>query len=252
MGYEVSFSYYEKLKESFDYDRENLLNFKKVYGKATEDYPLEKLCQALMQQLARRDILIVDWEIYEFVRKKVTSRLTKSDLIIKNKKFSLKNNVVESLDDYEEEDTALCCPVQKPAPPPVSSSPAVIHSAPAVNIAAPNRPINLAAPVRQSDKIVKYMQFLPSKMLRPIGKFTIEKTYPVFRESLSNTGIGMMIETQDDAGQRVTVPDEHFVPAQTSLLGEEEARFSQTSNNFVSDKNLNWNGVIKDSVPAIR
>lgn len=252
MGYEVSFSYYEKLKDSFDYNRENLQNFKKVYGKATEDYPLEKLCQALMQQLARRDILVVDWEIYEFVRKKVTSRITKSDLVIKNKKFSLKNNIVEDMDDYEEEDMALCCHIQKTVAPPIINSPAVINSAPVINIAASVRPINLAPPVRQSDKIIKYMQFLPSKMLRPIGKFTIEKTYPVFRESLSNSGIGMMLETQDDAGQRVTVPDEHFVSAQTSLLGEEESKFSQTSKNFVSDNNLNWNGVIKDSVPAIR
>ena len=101
MGYEVNYNYYEKLKDSFDYDRENLKSFKKIYGKASEEYPLEKLCPAIMQQLARRDILIVEWEVYEFVRKKITCRLTKNDLIIKNKKFSLKNALIEDDMDVE-------------------------------------------------------------------------------------------------------------------------------------------------------
>jgi hypothetical protein len=257
MGYEVSFSYYEKLKDSFDYDRENLKDFKKVYGKATEDYPLDKLCQVIMQQLARRDILIVEWEIYEFVRKKVTSRLTKSDLVIKNKKFNLKNNNVEYVDEVEEDADPICnppvCHANIPAPPTVAQQPVNIAPRPAINIAPSSKPINLAPSIqRQSEKIVKYMQFLPSKMNKPVGRFTIEKTYPVYRESLSSNGIGMMIEVADDTGSRVQVSDEHFVPAQTSLLGDEEARFSQNSRNFVDDTNLNWSGVVKDSLPAIR
>jgi hypothetical protein len=89
-------------------------------------------------------------------------------------------------------------------------------------------------------------------MSRPVGRFTIEKTYPVFRESLSPTGIGMTLEIADDAGNRVNVSDEHFVPAQQSLLGDEEAKFSQTSNSFVDDNKLGWSGVIKDSVPSVR
>jgi hypothetical protein len=254
MGYEVTYNYYEKLKDSFDYDRENLKNFRKVYGKATEDYPLEKLYQALMQQLARRDIFIVDWEIFEFVRKKVASRITKSDLVIKNRKFSMKNIILENL---EESDLEHCetqsqnCVVPAIAAPVMQSVPvqAPIHKP--VNVASvATKPVNLVT--TKSERIIKYVQFLPGRMSRPVGKFTIEKTYPVFRESLSSTGIGMTLEIADDAGNRVSVSDEHFVPAQQSLLGDEEAKFSQTSNSFVDDKKLGWGGVVKDSMPSVR
>lgn len=254
MGYEVIYNYYEKLKDSFDYDRENLKNFRKVYGKATEDYPLEKLYQALMQQLARRDIFIVDWEIFEFVRKKVVSRITKSDLVIKNRKFSMKNIILENL---EESDLEHCetqsqnCVVPAIAAPVMQNVPvqASIHNP--INVASvATKPVNLVT--TKSEKIIKYVQFLPGRMSRPIGKFTIEKTYPVFRESLSSTGIGMTLEIADDAGNRVSVSDEHFVSAQQSLLGDEEARFSQTSKSFVDDKKLGWGGVVKDSMPSVR
>ena len=41
MSFEVVYSYYAKIENSFDYDRENSHIFKKVYGKVEEDYSLE-------------------------------------------------------------------------------------------------------------------------------------------------------------------------------------------------------------------
>jgi hypothetical protein len=65
-------------------------------------------------------------------------------------------------------------------------------------------------------------------------------------------GIGTMIDTVDDLGQNVTVPDEHFVSENISLIGDSEADFSQKNSNNV-DKRLNWSGVVKDgSVPKLR
>jgi hypothetical protein len=258
MGYEVNYKYYDRLKDSFEYDRDNQKNFKKVYGKATEEYPLDKLYQALMQQLARRDILIVEWEIFEFVRKKINSRITKNDLVIGSRKFNMKNVVLENLEESEFEENNTCqvachAPVEKvmasiPSPPPVQHNPA----APAINIAAsPNKHVNLA-PVPVSNRIIKQVQFLPGRITQPIGKFTVEKVYPVFSESFAANGIGMILETQDDTGRRVKVPDEYFVPCQQSLIGDEEARFSQTSRNFVDDSKLDWGGAIKESVPKLR
>jgi hypothetical protein len=207
-----------------------------------------------MQQLARRDIFIVDWEIFEFVRKKVASRITKSDLVIKNRKFSMKNIILENL---EESDLEHCetqsqnCTVPAIAAPVMQSVPVQATTHTPVNIAPlANKPVNLVT--TKSERIIKYVQFLPGRMNRPVGKFTIEKNYPVFRESLSSNGIGMTLEIADDAGNRVNVSDEHFVPAQQSLLGDEEARFSQTSNSFVDDKKLGWGGVVKDSMPSVR
>jgi hypothetical protein len=260
MGYEVNYNYYEKLKDSFDYDRENLKSFKKIYGKASEEYPLEKLCPAIMQQLARRDILIVDWEVYEFVRKKITCRLTKNDLVIKNKKFSLKNALIEDdmeVEGVEENIAASPCisvPVA-PAPQPVNIAPPVAQVVNSnivpVNVAATsNGLVNVVAP--KKDKVIKQVQFLPGRMSKPIGRFTVEKMYPVFAEHFAANGIGMLIETIDDGGARVKVPDEHFVSTQVQLLGDQEAGFSQNSKGFADDKALNWSGVMRDQVPAVR
>ena len=257
MGYEVNYIYYDKIKDSFDYDRENQKNFKKVYGKATEDYPLDKLYQALMQQLARRDILIIEWEVFEFVRKKIPSRITKNDLIIANRKFNMKNIVLENLEesDFEPTNTAVCpaAPIQKQqvvaqVPPPAPMQPVNIASQKPVNIA----PILQNQMTTVSDRVIKHVQFLPGRMTQPIGKFTVEKIYPVYRESMSASGIGMLLETVDDSGRRIKVPDEYFVTTQQNLIGDDEAKFSQTSRNFVDDSKLDWGGAIKDSVPKIR
>lgn len=261
MGYEVNYNFYEKLKDSFDYDRDNLKSFKKIYGKASEEYPLEKLCPAIMQQLARRDILIVEWEVYEFVRKKITCRLTKNDLVIKSKKFSLKNALLE--DDMECENIEDNCPnltckssavinpphVPVQAPIPVNVVPTNMFP---VNVAqaTTNGLVNVLAP--KKEKIIKQVQFLPGRISKPVGRFTVEKMYPVFAEHMSTNGIGMLIETVDDGGARVKVPDEHFVSTQVNLLGDQEAGFSQNSKGFADDKALNWSGVMKDQVPTVR
>jgi hypothetical protein len=259
VGFEVNYNYYEKLENSFDYNREEPKTLRKIYGKAVEEYPVEKLAQAIMQQMARRDIFIFDLEIFEFQKKKISFRQNKGDLVIKNKKFTSKG---ELLVDIEEDN----CPDGTCHLPPV------VQPQPAVNIAPPiqqqnvniapsiqQQNVNIAPSIQQQnvniaprpsglvDRILKRMQFLPGRVISPIGAFTVEKYYPVYRESLAKNGIGMMIETTDDRGRRVTVSDEHFVTASQSLLGEDA-----TEPNFVNDNKLNWGGVVKDSVPKIR
>jgi len=244
VGFEVNYNFYEKLENSFDYNREEPKTLRKIYGKAVEEYPIEKLAQAIMQQMARRDIFIFDVEIFEFQKKKISFRQNKGDLVIKNKKFTSKG---ELLADIEEEDT---CPDGMCHLPPVNHCVAPPPNQPAVNIAPPiqNQNVNIAPrPSNLVDRVIKRVQFLPGRVTGPVGAFTVEKYYPVYRESLAKNGIGMMIETTDDRGRRVTVSDEHFVSAAQALLGEDT-----TEPNFVSDDRLNWGGVVKDSVPKLR
>jgi hypothetical protein len=246
VGFEVNYNYYEKIENSFDYNREEPKSFKKIYGKAVEEYPVDKLAQAIMQQMARRDIFIFDVDIFEFQKKKISFRQNKGDLVIKNKKFTSRGVFLE---DIEED-----CPDGTCHLPVAQTCEANINTLPppqnAVNIAPPiqrNNNVNIAPRPQQSDRIIKKLQFLPSRMIQPIGAFTIEKVYPVYRESLAKNGIGMMIETVDDKGRRVTVPDEHFVPTSQQLLGEDS-----TGPSFVGDDRLNWGGLVKDSLPKIR
>jgi hypothetical protein len=209
---------------------------------------LEKLAQAIQQQMARRDIFIFNFEIYEFQKKKISWRQNKSDLIIKNKRFSNTGVTYESFDEDSDQNTNCCHPPEYNTCEVNTPRPALINLAPPIN-----RLANLATPIRpsQAEKIIKKVSFVPSKMVAPVGNFTIEKSYPVFREILNTNGIGMMIETLDDKGNRVQVSDEHFVPLQQNLVGADLIDFESKGKNL-SDDNLNWSGVIKNDIPKLR
>lgn len=244
MGFEVNYLYYDKVQDSFDYNKDESKVFKKVYGKATEEYSLEKLAQAIMQQMARRDIFVYDLEIFEFQKRKISFRQNKSDLVIKNKKFTNKGVFVE---DIEEQDSVNDSNLKNNVI--IATNPVLNKTA--VNIAPSiNKPVNLVN--RISDRIIKKVQFLPGRITKPVGRFTVEKVYPVYKETLNENGVGMMIEITDDAGKRVTVPDEHFVQTSQNLIGDSEANFNNDVANFADDSKLNWGGVIKDSVPSLR
>lgn len=251
MGFEVSYNYYEKLENSFDYNRDESKTFKKIYGKAVEEFPLEKLAAAIQQQMSRRDIFVFDFEIYEFQKKKISWRQNKSDLIIKNKRFTNKGEMLDNVDDGEIETCGsnTChppeyntCEVNTPRPP-----------MQLVNLADTRRPTktNIAPHNNGAERVLRKVSFLPSKMSAPIGNFTIDKNYPVFKEILNSNGIGLMIETLDDRGNRVRVPDDHFVPAEQSLIGSNEVNFDSKGGNL-SDDGLNWGGAIKDNIPKLR
>ena len=107
MGYEVHFKYYNKKENSFDYDCDSPQILKKVYGKIDEEYPLENLISHINIQYARRDVLIFDADIYEFVRKKITFKQNKNGFNIKNKKFTIKNEPVFDCEDEESQSDVL-------------------------------------------------------------------------------------------------------------------------------------------------
>ena len=255
MGYEIHFKYYNKKENSFDYDCDNPQILKKIYGKIDEEYPLEKLMSHVNTQYARRDILVFDADIYEFVRKKITFKQTKNGFNLKNKKFTIKN---EPVFDYEDEESSSAVPelghkhlpehhpviepqpdfVPKPSPP---VQPA--H----VNLAPPPPP--------KQKRVIKTVVFAPltveARQKFPY-KFTIDKKYPVFSEKPIMNGVGTIIETIDDLGNTVNVNDELFVSDDINLIGDSEVDFSSRSKSSV-DNRLNWSGVVRDgSVPKLR
>jgi hypothetical protein len=258
MGYEIHFKYYNKKENSFDYDCDNPQILKKVYGKIDEDYPIEKLMSHVNTQYARRDILVFDADIYEFVRKKITFKQTKNGFNLKNKKFTIKNDPIF---DYEDEDTDTApdvpelghkhLPEHHPVAPPQPDL--VPRPAPAVQ----QTNINLASapPPPKQKRVIKTVVFAPltaeARQKFPY-KFTIDKRYPVFSEKLIMNGVGLIIETVDDLGNTVHVNDELFVSDDINLIGDSEVDFSSRSKSSV-DNRLNWSGVVKDgSVPKLR
>jgi hypothetical protein len=255
MGYEVHFKYYNKKENSFDYDCDSPQILKKVYGKIDEEYPLENLISHINIQYARRDVLIFDADIYEFVRKKITFKQNKNGFNIKNKKFTIKNEPVFDCEDEESQSDVLALGHNKHLP----------HHHPVVEpqselVPRPTPPtqvnINLAPPPPPKQRrVIKTVIFTPltieARQKFPY-KFTVDKKYPVFSEKPVMNGIGITIETVDDLGNIVYVNDELFISDNISLIGDSEVDFSARSKSSV-DNRLDWSGVVKDgSVPKLR
>jgi len=207
-------------------------------------------------QYARRDILVFDADLYEFVRKKITFKQTKNGFNIKNKKFSSKNDIVI---EYEEDETPALCD-NRPLNQHLAENHPVVETS--QNIAPKPSPthqpaINIAAtpPQPKQKRVIKNVVFAPTTIearQKFPYKFTLNKTYPVFSEKPIMNGVGTIIETIDDLGETVKVPDELFVSNDINLIGDNEVEFTPKNNsNF--DSRLNWSGVVRDgSVPKLR
>ena len=87
MGFECCYYYHEKVDG--DYNKEETKTFKKKVGDPFDDVPLEKLAASIMAQMARRDIWIVNVEIFELSKKPVNFKESKGGIVIKTKSFLL-------------------------------------------------------------------------------------------------------------------------------------------------------------------
>lgn len=203
MGFEVAYHYFEKKQEGNGYDVDNPQQFTKHLGKM-EDVPVEKLASTIMMQLARRDIMVFDVEIYEYTKRKVSFKETKGGVLIKNKKFMLDGTV----EVVEEE---------------VTEEPAVIQPQVQVQEKPPNRAIRWEVydPDPMSVPILKKQFQLTPKRKYPIMD---EKTV-IQRVAVPGGGTTDMpayeYGTIDDQGRQVRVPSIHFTPEQRGLIGME-------------------------------
>ena len=74
MGYEVKYIYHPRKEDGPGYDAEITEEKTAKVGKPFDDTPLEKCAAAIMAQLARRDVWVVDVEVYELVRRRSVSK----------------------------------------------------------------------------------------------------------------------------------------------------------------------------------
>lgn len=96
--FEVIFKYHAK-NEAGKYDSSETLEFSKKLGRSKEEFPINKLAGFIMSQLARRDIWIIDLEVFEFAKRKILFKESKNGIILKNKKYSLAGDLsFEELD----------------------------------------------------------------------------------------------------------------------------------------------------------
>lgn len=237
MGFEVTFKYHER-KEKGGYNTEETKELSREIGKPFEEVSLEKLAAAIMMQMARRDIWVVDCDIVELTRKKVSFRETDGGVVIKNKKFTLDTIANE----VKCEDLA---PQVVDVPQTVTQQPV---KATQVQQTEPP-PGQLGAPQRME----AYDPDPQLARLNLVKGFTPGKRYPIFkemrdpREGQMGRALPMLYLTVDDSGKQRRVPQDYFVPV-TAGLG----KFFEDGNKSPRAKGdgLVWDGVVDEGMPV--
>jgi hypothetical protein len=232
VGFECCYHYYEKIDG--EYNKEETKTFKKKVGDPFDDVPVEKVAASIMAQMARRDILIIDVEIYELTKKFISFKESKSGIIIKNKKFSFDGAGEDSSFIAVEELQQLSAPSTQQQYTVTEFQPSSSNMPAQQLSAAATHPHNVKNNNNKSVKrFVDVMVFLPEALhlhqaKQKNLKFTVNKKYPITEKRPSPTGVGEMFVVQDDTGREQVVSDIYFVPANINLVADRELNFSET------------------------
>ena len=239
MGFEVTYKYYEKTDEG--YDVENVHEMKKKVGKAYDDTPYEKLAASIMGQFARRDVMVTDVAITEFVKKEISFRETKNGICIKNKKYLFDGTEMEI--QAEPEVPTVMPPVM---PHNVQQQVAPVPTATPIEVPPVQTPMK-SKPLRW--EIFEPHQDLMADLQRRGLKFTRGNKYPIYEEKQDRRGImyGMLYVTTDDEGNKQVLTDKLFIFKQDLVGG---SQFEASSGSIDLDYGP---GLQADpSIPALR
>lgn len=247
MGYEVKYSYHPKVEGSYDTDTKEEKTVK--VGKPFDDTPLDKCAAAILAQLARRDIWVVDVEVCELVKKEISFKESADGkgIVLKNKRFSL-NATAQMVEEAEE---VIPNPQPAVAPQPVQTSPTA-H--PHEQLQLPPTQVEQstdelyansgAASIRRSvdprsidrNKKLYHVYFDPDpyrEQARALKlKFSEDTRYAVHSVIPSPTGKidQQQLALTDDSGQIVILDEKFFTTAGAGLLGDDVLDFSGKQN----------------------
>lgn len=239
MGYEVIYSYHERIDGVYNKDETKTL--KKKVGDPFEEIHLEKLASTIMGQLARRDIFVVGVEVFELAKKKISFRETDNGVVIKNKKFSFD----KATGDFSVHDV--------PDPSQVENHVQIQQTNQKFMYPHEQMAINKQSG-GSSRRAIDVMVFSPElPMIHEVKtkgfKLTVDKKYQIFSRKSSITG--EILSIVDDQDREIQISDKYFIPANVSLIADKELNFSEKS----KDKdggNLFWGNASNDNVPIIR
>ncbi len=266
MGYEILYKYHERLEEG-GYNKDETKELKRKIGDAFEEVSLDKCAAAVMRQLARRDIWVVDWEVYEYKKTKVNCRETKGGIVIKNKKFSLDGDSHDIKEEDIIEGTSL-------VPMPGTSMPGTSVALqpgqqPHERILSPVQQAQVAngQPVmRRPIKIVQLDTDLPTmhKVKTQGLQFSANKRYPVFEEKpdprdkrVDRFGQPVLDRKTlyvmwDDHKREITTSSDYFVPGQIQLEGGAEFNRATEQAATGGGPKLMYEGEVEGGVPDVR
>jgi len=235
MGYEMKFYYYERGGEDNQFNMQDKKSMSKKIGDPYDDLSLEKAAQAVFKQLARRDVWVVDVEIFEIVKKQISFKETKGGIVIKGRKFIL-DEIGISVESEE---------ISSETPPQTQPLLANPH--------APQQPVQHPhnAIVRPPKYVVGdplfYVEFNPGKDIGAAareGRFTPEKTYAVYKELYNEKGIRNKYVTKDDTGNIREASEIYFIPSSVTYFAQE---IFGKGNGGRNNDGLSWDGVVPES-----
>jgi hypothetical protein len=231
MGYEVKYTFHPR-KEEGGYDTEVKDEKTVKVGKPFDDTPLEKCAAAIMAQLARRDVWVVDVEVCELVKKKISFKEAADGkgIVLKNKRFSLNSTAQMVAEDIVEEVLPETVPEgMQPHEMMQHRSQSNLYDA---NAAVPVKRTNHAEGVDAS-RVMYQVYFDPEIIyvneVKNLGlKFTEDRKYPVHKVVPSPSGRldAQKIVVTDDTGRLVTVDEKFFTSAGRGLLLDKQLGFS--------------------------
>jgi hypothetical protein len=251
VGFECWYHYHEKIDG--EYNKEETKILKKKVGDPFDDIPLEKLAAAIMAQLARRDIWIVNVDVFELSKKQINFKEAKGGIVIKNKKFLFDcggDSSFVTVEDFVEGQSNQQFTVKEYQAPTQLNIQGQSLSAAKTTIHPHNQN-------PQQRKPVAFMVFVPEpqqlhESRRKNLRFTVNKKYAVLERRPSPTGIGEIFVIQDDTGREQAVSDAYFVPANINLIADRELGFSETQQEK-DGGTLYWGNASSDpGMPDIR
>ena len=238
MGFEIIYSYKEAAGEPGRYSEEVKTKTAKIGG-VTEDVGLDALAAKIMTQLARRNVLIVDIEIYEYAKKKISYRETDTGIVIKNKKFSFDSGKVVETDDLDGEASSSDDEF-RPLP------------SPSKDLADKSCPLSAKNLARRA---IRHEVYDPEpiaefKASQKGLKFTKGRKYPVYSES--SMGSTVVYKTTDDTGREVDISAEYFVAVGSGLTQQDDGPTYVGAENQREEINLWGRHDMSVDMPDIR
>lgn len=245
MGFEIKYVYHPR-QENGGYDTSQKDEKTVKVGKPFDDTPLEKAAAAIMAQLARRDIWVVDVEVFELVKKEISFKECKDGkgITLKGKRYSF-NEAAQMVSEDVVEDAPSTASGMQPHE--------VLAMQNQQNVEDlyndPNKPVPIVKntskiPVNQK-KVMYRVIFDPPIQYVPESKrlglrFTQDAEYPVHQVIQHPTGkldLQKIVVT-DDVGRVITVDEKFFTTSGTGLLADKQLNFSGSSSRAVKKPKL--------------
>jgi hypothetical protein len=269
MGYELVFKYHDEISKG-EYDREVLKNKNIKIGSTTDEVSLDVVASRIMAQLARRNILVVDVEIYEYTKKKLSYKETEDGILIKNRKYSFDDGVNLSYSEVPDDMPADTTGIMNNQPLLQQLLSLLAGNQNIISDIANNKGIITRAESKPNLAVLPPpSKYLRKEIFNPVQKemivdcknrgmnFTVGKLYPIINERMAPIAqAGMMYTTIDDNGKRFNLSDKFFTPNVNMEYGDQfNEEFIPLSTNAKAGKSadgLDWGGVVENDSLNIR